>query len=174
MVDGSARRRPFAMRRNMPLRNRWFADSLKRCSQKPSRPASKTSAIRVILRPARGVYRSADLSGPAFPIGRAQFALQDLASPGKRKRLAAELDAARAFIMGDRLSAMGDDVLGGGIATFLEDHDGVDGLAPFLARDRDHRALRHGGMIAHRVLDLGGIDVLAASDDHILETIDDV
>ena len=80
------------------------------------------------------------LSGPAFPIGRAQFALQDLASPGKRKRLAAELDAERAVIMGDRLSAMGDDVLGGGIATFLEDHDGVDGLAPFLARDRDHRA----------------------------------
>src|ERR1700726_3771877 len=50
----------------------------------------------------------------------------------------------------------------------------MDGLAPGVMGDAEHGALRYGGMLGHGVLDLGGIDVPAAADDHVLDAVDDV
>src|SRR5690606_124165 len=53
------------------------------------------------------------------------------------------------------------------------DH-GASHLAPGVVRDADDRALQHAGMGEDRVLHLGGVDVLAAGDDHVLGAVDDV
>ncbi|MCY1286701.1 hypothetical protein D9M70_356770 [compost metagenome] len=50
----------------------------------------------------------------------------------------------------------------------------MHGLAPLVAGDADHRALRHGRVAGEGGLDLGGIDVLATGNDHVLDPVADV
>ncbi|MNO74353.1 hypothetical protein D3C76_653490 [compost metagenome] len=50
----------------------------------------------------------------------------------------------------------------------------MHGLAPLAAGDADHRALGHGRVAGDGGLDLGGIDVLAAGHDHVLDPVADV
>ena len=47
-------------------------------------------------------------------------------------------------------------------------------LAPFLVGNADDRAFGDVGVLVERLLDLGGIDVLAAGDDHVLDPVDDI
>jgi hypothetical protein len=54
------------------------------------------------------------------------------------------------------------------------DDDRLDRLAPFLVGDADHGDVGDIGMTGDRVLDLGGIDVLAAGHDHVLHAVVDV
>ena len=51
--------------------------------------------------------------------------------------------------------------------------DGTNLLAPLLARNSENRRLRYRRMRQQRVYDLGGVDVLAAGNDHVFATADD-
>src|SRR6516165_4650009 len=54
------------------------------------------------------------------------------------------------------------------------DDDGARDLAPLLVGQADDRHLAHTGDADHDALDLRRVDVLAAGDDHVLQTILDV
>ena len=56
----------------------------------------------------------------------------------------------------------------------LHHHDRLDRFAPFVVGDADHGGFGDVRMIADRALDFGGIDVLAAGDDHVLDAVVDV
>src|SRR5439155_19015709 len=56
---------------------------------------------------------------------------------------------------------------------FLADDAGARGLAPFRVVDADHRRLGDGRAIGEDVLELGGVDVLAARDDYVPGAADD-
>src|SRR5690242_7573756 len=53
----------------------------------------------------------------------------------------------------------------------LQDDVCVWGLSPLLVRQPDYRRLLHGGMPEQNALDLEARDVLAATDDHVLDPI---
>src|ERR1700686_4958837 len=52
-------------------------------------------------------------------------------------------------------------------------NDGTDGLSPFLVGCADHSRLSDYRMFVKDVLDLGRVDVLASTDDHVLQTVAD-
>ncbi|MNE98793.1 hypothetical protein D3C80_1973620 [compost metagenome] len=58
------------------------------------------------------------------------------------------------------------------LGTGLAHHHRVHRFAPLLVRNANHRTHGHLGMAGDDVLDLGGIHVLAAADDHVLEAVD--
>ena len=60
-----------------------------------------------------------------------------------------------------------------GICAGARHHDGVYPFAPFVVGYADHRALRDIGVLVHGVFDFGGIDVLTAGNDHVLEPVAD-
>ena len=64
-------------------------------------------------------------------------------------------------------------VLGRGAARPQHD-DRVHLLAPHRVRDADDGDLRDGGVGRDRVLDLDGVHVLAAGDDHVVQPVDEV
>ena len=49
----------------------------------------------------------------------------------------------------------------------------ADDLAPLLVGEADDGDLGDGGMAVEDLLDLGGEEILAAADDHVLEPADD-
>src|SRR5439155_14709203 len=53
-------------------------------------------------------------------------------------------------------------------------HDGLDGLAPAFVGNADDRHVRHLRVASQHALELGGVDVLAAGDDHVLDPVADV
>src|ERR1700676_3769676 len=53
-------------------------------------------------------------------------------------------------------------------------HDSVHLFAPSHVRDADDRALRHGRMLRHNVLDLGRVDILSPGNDHVFDPVHDV
>src|SRR5689334_14604506 len=79
-----------------------------------------------------------------FPVRLAQGTLEDLAGARQRQRLAADLDRARTFVAGDAILAEGDQAGRIDLRAGLEYDGRVDLLAPLLARDAEHRALRDG------------------------------
>src|SRR6202158_2191819 len=51
--------------------------------------------------------------------------------------------------------------------------DGADALAPFFVGGADDGKLGGQGVGDHKALDLGGVDVFAAANDHVLDTVGD-
>src|ERR1700720_427212 len=101
-----------------------------------------------------------------LPLPVAQHELLDLAGGGLRQL--SELDGGRRLEVGDVLLAELDDVPLGGALVRLQRDERLGPLAPFLVRDRDHRALHDARMPGHALLDLDRRDVLAARDDDVL------
>src|SRR5712691_1829824 len=124
----------------------------------------KSSCSRA--RSARGKLRSVDPLGLALPFLLAQHELLHL--PRRRLGQVTELDGGRRLEVGDVLLAEVDDLLRGRLLAGLERDEGFRALAPFLVGDGDDRALHHGGMAGHTLLDLDRRDVLAARDDDVL------
>ena len=50
-------------------------------------------------------------------------------------------------------------------------HHRLDGLAPVVIRNADHRHVGHRRVLGHGLLDLGRVDVLPARDDHVLDPV---
>src|SRR3546814_16487160 len=88
---------------------------------------------------------SADLpSLMALPVRFAQLGLEDLADGGKRKRLAAQFDAARDLVARDQSAAVILDRGKVGLALGHRNDDGMNTLAPACvgdAADRDRRTV---------------------------------
>src|SRR5439155_24295311 len=96
----------------------------------------------------------------------AELVLLDL--PGRRLRQLAELDLARS-LEARQVQARERDQLGLREGRVRPERDeGLRTLAPFLARDRDHRRLEDVRMADERLLHLDRRDVLAAGDDDVL------
>src|SRR5438132_1228374 len=70
-------------------------------------------------------------------------------------------------------AAVGEEVFGPGDGAGPEDDPGAANLAPSLVRHADHGSLGHVGVLVEGGLDLGGIDVLAAGDEHVLQPVAD-
>ena len=99
-----------------------------------------------------------------------QLGLRDLVErvPGQRVD---EPHLARHLVARQPLAAVRDQLLLGRLAG---EHDECEaGLTPALVRNADDGGLRDGRMLVEDVLDLGGIDVLAAGDDHVLRPAHD-
>src|SRR5204862_3617308 len=75
---------------------------------------------------------------------------------------------------GDAFAGEVDDVGGGSLLAGLHHHDRLDRFAPFVVGNADHGGLGDVRVVAYRALDFGGIDVLAAGDDHVLDAVVDV
>src|SRR5258705_8305120 len=106
--------------------------------------------------------------------GAAQFALEHLAGARERKRFGSDVHAAWTFVAGYLPLAERDDLSGMDVRARVRNHEGMDGLAPSLAGNADHGALRHRRMLRDDVLHFHGIDVLAAGNDHVLHAIDQI
>src|SRR3546814_634221 len=100
----------------------------------------------------------------ALPVRFAQLGLEDLADGGKRKRLAAQFDAARDLVARDQSAAVILDRGKVGLALGHRNDDGMNTLAPACVGDADDRDLRDVGMRSDGVFDFGREDILAARD----------
>src|SRR6185295_2946601 len=87
----------------------------------------------------------------ALPLPVAQDELLDLAGRGLGQL--AEVDRGGGLEARDVPLAEVDDLGLGGALARLEGDEGLGPLAPFLVRDRDHRALHHRGVPGHALLD---------------------
>ena len=108
----------------------------------------------------------------AVPIGFAEFRLQNFPGPGERQRLGHEINTARAFETGNHLVTMGDQFLGARLLDFLKAHDRMNCFAPTFIRNTDDGTFNDRRVLLECVLYLGGVDVLATADDHILHPVD--
>src|SRR5580704_17462299 len=97
----------------------------------------------------------------------------DLARDGHRE-LGHELDVARDLVMGDLALAERADLLGSRGLAGLQLDPGADLLAVARIGHADHLDVLDLGMAVEKLLDLAGIDVLAAPDHHVLEAAHDI
>src|SRR5581483_12155399 len=107
------------------------------------------------------------------PILFTQVTLENFACAAFWQRFVKQFDAARHFIACDKRTGMGDQFFVSNAHAWLADDNGMHGLAPVFSRDADDGSFQHGGMGVEGVLDLDGVDIFAAGDDHILCSIDD-
>src|SRR5437867_13416719 len=143
--------------------------------QKPEAPPMRTTreaclmSFIAVLRK----WGSADLALPIFPVRLAQLTLEQLAARVARQRLD-EVHRLRAFVVREALAQPRDDP--GRIRRHAgtQDHAGLHGLAPALVGHADHGAFADRRVRGEHVLDLRGVDVLAARDDHVLQPVVDV
>src|SRR5918994_1268231 len=114
---------------------------------------------------------ASNLRRAAGPVGLAQFAFHDLANGAARKRIA-ELHGSKPLGLAELpVGPLADFVLrrrGAGPAHAKRHRR----FAPLLARDADHRHVDHVGVLQQHDLDVGGIDVEAAGDDHVLLAVE--
>src|SRR5205085_3053985 len=85
-----------------------------------------------------------------------------------------QLPVAGHLVAGDAALAVGAQLVDGGAGARLEDDPGHDLLAVGGAGHADDLGIADRGMGVQVLLDLARIDVLAAADDHVLDTADDV
>src|SRR5581483_4641020 len=116
---------------------------------------------------------SVHLSVLINPILFTQVALENFACAAFGQRFVKKFDDARNFIPCNKRTGMSDQLFVSNAHAWLADDDGMHGLAPVFSRDTDDGSFQHGGMGVEGVLDLDGVDIFAAGDDHILCSIDD-
>src|SRR5579883_219269 len=103
----------------------------------------------------------------------AHHELLDLAGDGHRE-FADELDVPWDLVVGDLALTELLDLLRRGALALAQLDPGADLLAVLRIGHADHLHVLHLGMAVQELLDLAGIDVLAAADDHVLQPADDV
>src|SRR5581483_12166692 len=109
-----------------------------------------------------------------LPIRLTQDVLEQLPGTGLRQRLLLELDRARNLVARDPLTAVLDQLVGGGFPPLLERDHRMDRLPPAGVWDPEHGRLEHRLVLGERRLDLDRVHVLATGDDHVLEPVDEV
>src|SRR5918998_5551948 len=102
----------------------------------------------------------------------AQLVLLDLPGHGHRE-LAAARDVARDLVASDLAAAVVAQLVFVDAGALAGDHPGHDLLAEALVRYADDLHVGDCGVAVEELLDLAGIDVLAAPDDHVLDPPDD-
>src|SRR5829696_1008753 len=114
---------------------------------------------------------ASNLCRAAGPIGLAQFAFHDLANGAARKRIA-ELHGSEPLGLAELPVRPAADVVLRGRRTRPTHAECHGRFAPLLARDADHRHVDHVGMPQQQHLYVGGIDVEAAGNDHVLLAVE--
>src|ERR1700730_12007862 len=107
-------------------------------------------------------------SGLTGPEPFAQCALEDFAGAGLRQLEIGELDATWNLVTGQRSTAVRDQLIHTERGAGFQHDTRHDQLTPLGIGDAEHRGLANGRMFVEDSLDLAGIDVLAAGDDHVL------
>ena len=102
-----------------------------------------------------------------------EVALEDLAG-GVAGQDVDDLDRLGALVVRQALSGEGDDLVGVDGLARLRSHDGVHGLDPLGVRDAEDGDLGNLRVGGDDALDLGAVDVLAATDDHVLDPVEDI
>src|SRR5207302_3946986 len=85
-----------------------------------------------------------------------------------------ELDAARNFEIGERSSAICDQLISSKSFPRLENHAGLYDLTPLWIRYSENRHFTNCRMRVNDGFDFAGVNVLPAGDDHVLQTIENV
>src|SRR5207245_8329983 len=85
-----------------------------------------------------------------------------------------EVDRLRRLEAGDAFAGEVDDVRRRRLFAGLHHHDRLDRFAPLVVGHADNGNLGDIGMIADRAFDFGRVDVFAARDDHVLDTVVDI
>ena len=99
--------------------------------------------------------------------------MQDLSGRGPRHVLFGnERYRAWPLVAGDAVFAPFHDFFGGRRFTVPRNDDGVNAFAPLFVRNADDRDVLHLGMAADQRFHFGGIDVLAARNDHVALAVD--
>ena len=111
--------------------------------------------------------------GATGPVGLAQNALDELAG-GVAREGGVEGDLARNLVVGEVRAAEGPDLVGGEGRAGARLDGGVDALAPVVVGHAEDGGVLDLGVAVKHVLDLGGVDVDAARDDHVALAVADV
>ena len=85
-----------------------------------------------------------------------------------------ERNGAGRLVPGDEGFGVGPDLHFAYLRSRLTHDHSVHPLAPLLVGYAHHGTVRHCGVAGNSVFHLGGIDVLATCDDHIVDPVDDV
>src|ERR1700686_1541421 len=104
----------------------------------------------------------------------AQCALEDFAGAGLRQLKIGELDATWNLVTGQRSTAVRDQVIHTERDAGFQHDTRHDQLAPLGIGYAEYCGLANGRVCVEDGLDLAGIDVLAARDDHVLPAVQDV
>src|SRR6266403_247928 len=104
----------------------------------------------------------------------AQNLLQYFAGAALRKLGFGELDAAWNFEIGERSSAVRDQLFRSECFARLENNDSLYDFAPFRIGYSEDRHFAHGWMRVNDGFDFAGINVFSAGDDHVLQAIENV
>src|SRR5207253_1922999 len=104
----------------------------------------------------------------------AQNLLKNLAGATLRQLGLRKLDAARNFEIGQRSSAIRDQLISSQVFSRLENNAGFHDFAPLWIRYSENRHFAHRWMRVNHGLDFSGVNVLPAGDDHVLQTIENV
>src|SRR6516225_6571530 len=153
------RRRPYGVSPTSAKSGSTSSVSVKRCAER------SVGSVMVASK------RLSDSSAAAGPVGLAQLTLHDLADRAARQGLT-ELDGDQPLRLAElSVGPFLDRVLGwiGAIPSHAEGHRR---LAPLLARNADHGDIDHVRVLEQQHLDVGGIDVEAAGNDHVLLAVE--
>src|SRR5258705_8901910 len=112
-------------------------------------------------------------SGCGLGAGYANLAAQNFPG-GALGQLVDEPHLAGVFVGSDPVFDEGADLRGGGADARFEHDGGADLFAEQFVGDADDGGLGDGGMLVEHLLDLARIHVVAAADDELLLSIDDV
>src|SRR5207253_4016095 len=85
-----------------------------------------------------------------------------------------KLDAARNFEIGERPSAIRDQLISSKSSPRPENNAGFHDLTPLRVRYSEDCDFAHGWMRVNHGFDFAGINVLSAGNDHVLQTIENV
>src|SRR5207253_4104915 len=103
----------------------------------------------------------------------AQNLLKNLAGATLRQLGLRKLDAARNFEIGQRSSAIRDQLISSQCFSRLENNAGFHDFAPLWIRYSENRHFAHRWMRVNHGLDFAGVNVLPAGDDHVFQAIQD-
>src|SRR5215212_2439641 len=107
----------------------------------------------------------------AGPVGFAQFAFHDLADGAARQRIA-ELHGSEPLGLAELAVRPVADFLFRGRGAGPAHAERHRRFAPLIAWDADHRHVDHVRMLQQQHLDVGGIDIEATGDDHVLLAVE--
>src|SRR6267154_5133714 len=85
-----------------------------------------------------------------------------------------KLDAARNLVARQKPAAMRDQLIHADSGVGLQHHASHHELTPLWVRYPKDRRLKNGRMLVNDGFDLSGVHILAARDDHVFQTIQDV
>src|SRR5258707_716079 len=139
----------------------------------PDHPPSRVMTSSYVAAPYASLTPSIHPAFPSRPVGIAQMAAQDLAG-GIARQGFDEVDRLRCLEARDAFAGEADDIRRGRLPAGLHHHDRLDGFAPFVVGHADHGDFGHVRMVADRAFAFGGIDILAAGDDHVLDAVVDI